>query len=296
VSRPFRFGVVASEARSGDAWAAKARRAEALGYSTFLVPDPLGPLPAAIPAAAWAAAATSTLRVGTYVLANDFRNPVLLAREAATVDLLSGGRFELGLGAGRPNAGEDYQRLGIPFASGRERVDRLVESLAIVKALLAGERVDAPGPHYAMAGAEVFIRPAQRPRPPILVAAAGPRLLAVAAREADIVAIGAPPDETGDGLRERVERVRAAAGGRFDRLELNVNLLGVGAIPPYMARFGIDPQRLQRQGSPFLLTGAPDEMADQLRRLRDTLGISYVTMPEAFMDPFAPVLKLLVGR
>lgn len=296
MSRPFRFGVVASAAPSGEAWAAGARRAEALGYSTFLVPDPLGPLPAAIPAAAWAAAATSTLRVGTYVLANDFRNPLLVARDAATIDLLSGGRFELGLGAGRPNAGEDYRRLGIPFAPGRERVDRLVEALGIVKAVLAGERVDAPGPHYAMAGAETFIRPAQRPRPPILVAAAGPRLLAVAAREADIVAVGAPPDETEEGLGERVERVRAAAGERFDRIELNVNLIGVGAVPPYMARFGIDPERLQRRGSPFLLTGAPDEMADHLRRLRDGLGISYITMPEAFMDAFAPVLKLLAGR
>src|SRR5689334_861147 len=189
IHHPFRFGVVAAQARSGDEWLAAARRAEALGYSTFLIPDTLGQTLAPLPALAAAAAATRTLRVGTFVLANDMRNPVLVAREAATIDFLSGGRLELGLGAGRPSAGDDNRKLGISFDSGGVRVERLAEALGIIKALLGGQRATAPGPHYAVADADVFPRPVQQPRPPILLAAGGRRLLALAAREADIVAL-----------------------------------------------------------------------------------------------------------
>src|SRR5437763_9852099 len=213
--RPFRFGVVAAQSRSAEEWVAKARRAESLGFSSFLIPDTLGQTFAPLPALAIAAAATHSIHLGTYVLANDYRNPVLVARECATLDFLSGGRFELGLGAGRPGAEEDCRKLGIPFDSGGVRVARLAESIRIVKALLAGETVDAPGPHYASVGADVFPRPAQRPRPPIMVAAGGPRLLALAAREADIVAVAAPPQEGAAGLEQRVQLLREAAPERF---------------------------------------------------------------------------------
>src|SRR5438046_5190354 len=123
----FRFGVVASHARSGEEWTSRAQRAESLGYSTFVVPDALGPLLSPIPALAAAAAGTRTLRLGTYVLANDFRNPVLVARDCATLDVLSGGRFELGLGAGRANADDDYRELGLEFELGGVRAPRLDE-------------------------------------------------------------------------------------------------------------------------------------------------------------------------
>ncbi len=146
---PFHFGVVAALARTGEEWVAKARRIESLGYSTLGVPDGVRHTLAPLPALATAAAATRTLRVGTYVIANDFRNPVLLAKEAATLDLLSGGRFELGMGAGRPAAAEDNRMMGIGFDPGGVRVDRLAESLTLLKALLAGQRATATGPRYA---------------------------------------------------------------------------------------------------------------------------------------------------
>ncbi len=138
-------------------------------------------------------------------------------------------RFELGLGAGRPGVEADHRQLGIPFDPGGVRVARLAEALGLVKSLLAGEPATAPGPHYAAAGAEIYPRPVQRPRPPVLVAAAGPRLPALAAREADIVAIGVGPNAGEAGLRERIDRVRSAAPERFPDLELNVNLAPSGS-------------------------------------------------------------------
>ncbi|MFZ0214812.1 MAG: TIGR03621 family F420-dependent LLM class oxidoreductase, partial [Candidatus Dormiibacterota bacterium] len=228
----FRFGVVAALARTGEEWAEKARRVESLGYATLVVPDGLRYTLAPLPALAAAAAATRTLRVGTYVLANDFRNPVLLAKEAATLDLLSDGRFELGIGAGRPDAAEDNRMMGLSFDAGGVRVGRLVESLALLKNLLAGEPATAGGPHYAVAGAEVSPPPAQRPRPPILVAGSGRRMLGLAAREADIVALGLPPTASEEAVSEKIGWLREAAGPRFDQLEVNLTLMAVGDRVP----------------------------------------------------------------
>ena len=299
--RPFRFGIVAHELRSAEAWAAKARRVEALGFSTFLTIDTVGMTPAPLPALAFAAAATRTLRVGTLVLANDFRNPVLLARECATVDLLSGGRFELGLGAGRPTADDDYHKLGIPLDSGGVRVERLAEALGIVKALLGGERVSFSGRHYAVNEADIFPQPVQSAsggRPPILVAASGRRLLALAAREADIVAVAGRPDESASAFGEKIDWLRQAAGDRFEQLELSVQLMAVGQEmhPQMLARFGLDPAQLAQSTSPFFLLGAPEQMCERLLERRETLGISYVTAPEAFLEPLAPVVQQLAGR
>jgi probable F420-dependent oxidoreductase len=295
--RPFRFGVVAGQAGSGQAWIDKARRVEALGYGTLLIPDTLTRTLAPLPALGVAAGATTTLRLGPFVLANDFRNPVLLAREAATLDFLSGGRFELGLGAGRPGAEGDNRKLGIPFDSGGGRVARLAESIRILKALLAGETVDAPGPHYAARGADVWPPPVQRPRPPIMVAGSGPRLLALAAREADIVAIGSGPQEGEAGVRERIETVRRAAPERFDQLELSMNLVAVGdQVHPMTAQWGASAEQIARSGSPGVLLGSPDEMVEQLRQTRERLGISYVTVWDEFAESLAPVVERLTGR
>jgi probable F420-dependent oxidoreductase len=296
--RPFRFGVVAARAGSGEEWVEKGRRAEVLGYATLVMPDTLGPTLTPIPSLGVLAGATRALRLGTYVLANDFRNPVLLARESAALDFLSGGRLELGLGAGRPGVEGDHRKLGTPHEPGGARVKRLAEAVAVIKALLAGETVDARGPHYAIQGADVFPRPVQQPRPPIALAASGPRLLALAAREADIVAIGALPREGEAGLRERIDRLREAAPERFDHIELNMNLVAVGdrLHPAAAARMGVDLEELVRSGSPMVLTGSPDRMAEQLQRTRETLGISYVTLADVFMDACAPVVERLAGR
>ena len=296
--RPFRFGAVAAQAASADQWTTTARHAEELGFSTFLIPDTLGPTMAPIPALTAAAVATRKIRVGSYVFANDLRNPVLLARECATLDFLSGGRFELGLGAGRPGAEGDNRKLGIPFESGGVRVTRLAEALGIVKRLLSGETVDFEGKHYAVAGADVFPPPTQQPRPPIMVAASGERLLALAAREADIVALGVGPNQPESVFRDKVDVLRAAAGARFDQLELNANLAAVGdTVHPWMMRqYNLSLDDLRRIGSPSILLGSPDEMADQLLQRREQLGISYWNVSADMLDTMAPVVEQLAGH
>lgn len=295
-SRPFRFGVVAAHARSGKEWMDKARRAEELGYSTFLVPDTLGQTLAPLPALAFAAAATTSIRVGSFVLANDFRHPVMVAREAAALDLLSGGRFELGLGAGRSNAGGDYRMLGIPFDPGSVRVERLAESVRIIRALLDGQRVTVTGPHYTVADVELF--PRSTHQPPILLAARGQRLLSLAAREADIVSLAFQADESPAAVAEKVHYLREAAGERFEQLELGSNLVAAGQQMPnwLSSRLGLDSERLIQAGSLAVLMGTPDEMCEQLLDRKDTLGISYITLNDYLMEEFAPVLERLSGR
>jgi probable F420-dependent oxidoreductase len=213
---PFRFGVNVRDASSQAAWQDKARKAEDLGYSTFLVPDHLAAMLATIPAVMSAAAATKHLRVGTNVLNNDFRHPVLLAREAATVDLLTDGRLQLGLGAGHMQS--EYDQAGLRFDAGGTRVERLAEAVAIVKELLKGKQVTFVGRHYRVTGHTIHPLPVQRPHPPILIGGNGRQLLILAAKEADIVGLtgftlrrgGTEPDFSGftaAGVDERVQLV-----------------------------------------------------------------------------------------
>lgn len=295
---PFRFGVVAAQAQSPDQWIGMGRRAEELGFSTFLIPDTLGWTFAPVPALTAIATTTKKLRVGSYVFANDQRNPVMLARECATLDWLSGGRFELGLGAGRPNIGPDYAKLGITMDSGGTRVDRLTESLEIIKALLRGETLNHQGKHYTLTGADCFPRPIQTPHPPIMLAATGKRLLRLAAREADIVALGVLPNEPEAAFVEKAAVLREAAGARFDRIELNANLAAAGdqAHPWMMKQFNLSLEQLRAIGSPSILLGSTDEMCAQLEGRRERLGISYITCAAEMMDAMAPVVAALAGH
>jgi probable F420-dependent oxidoreductase len=297
-SHPFRFGVVAAAARSGDEWLDKARRVEALGYSTLVVPDGLRFSLAPLPALAAAAAATRTLRLGTYVLDNDYRHPVLLAKEAATLDVLSGGRFELGIGAGRPKAAEDNRMLGVPFEAGSARVNKLEESLALIKSLLAGQKASAIDGHYTATDAEISPLPVQKPRPPILVAGSGRQLLGLAAREADIVALGAPPTAPESTLMEKIGWLHEAAGARFEQLELNINLMAVGhEVPRYIsAQMGLTAEALSAAGAASALVGTVDEMCATLLKRRERLGVSYIMVSDELMEPLAPVVDRLRGR
>jgi probable F420-dependent oxidoreductase len=297
-ARPFRFGVVAAMARTGEEWVSKARRVESLGFATLVMPDGLKYSLAPMPALAMAATATRTLRVGTYVIANDFRNPVLLAKEVATLDLLSGGRFELGIGAGRPGAEADNRMLGLAFDSGGVRLARLTESLVVLKTLLAGQAATASGPHYAARDAEISPLPVQQPRLPILVAASGKQMLALAAREADIIALGVATDASEASVAERIGLIRDAAGARFDQLELNLNLMAVGQqVPRYVAmQLGLTAESLGQSGAVTALVGSTDAMCDTLLARRDRLGISYVTVSDELMEAFAPVVERLAGR
>ncbi|MBI3968330.1 MAG: TIGR03621 family F420-dependent LLM class oxidoreductase [Chloroflexi bacterium] len=310
--RPFRFGVSIWAAGSKAEWAEKARKAEDLGYQAFTVPDHLsGPFFAPMPALVGAAEATRTLRVGTYVLNNDFWNPVLLAREAATIGLLTEGRLELGLGAG--HKATEYDQAGLRFDAGRARVERLAESVAIVKRLLDGEQMSFAGEHFTVREAKLHERLVLKQRPPLLIAGHGKRLLTLAGREADIVAFagfthrrgGAEVDRTGfraEALDTRVGWVRAAAGERFATLELNalVQHLSItdqprAAADQVAAQWpGVDPTEIL--SLPFMLIGSVDGIVEALLRHRQRWGISYYTMSESTMETFAPIVARLTDR
>jgi probable F420-dependent oxidoreductase len=296
--RPFRFGVVAAAARSGAEWINRARRAEALGYATLVIPDNLQFTLAPLPALAMAAAATRTLRIGTYVLANDFRHPVLLAKDVATLDLLSGGRFELGLGAGRPDSAAENRSLGLAFDSGAVRIARLAESLGILKPLLAGQHVSTNTTYYSVAEAQVSPLPLQQPHPPILIAGSGRRMLCLAGREADIIGLGLPPDASEAVVAERIGWIREAARDRFSQIELNINLMAVaGQVPRWMAaRLGLTAQDLAERGAVSALNGTTEQMCEQLIERRTRLGLSYALVSDEFMELFAPVVERLAGR
>jgi probable F420-dependent oxidoreductase len=231
---PFRFGVNVGRAQSRAEWQDKARKVEDLGYATLTVPDHLTDLIAPMPALVSAAEATKHLRVGTYVLNNDLRHPVLVAREAAAVDLLTDGRLQLGLGAGSIRS--EYDQAGLGFDPGGIRVERLSEAVTIIKDLLRGERVTLAGRHYRVTNHAIAPLPVQKPHPPILIGGNGPRLPALGAREADILAFSGitfrrggaiAPDLSGwkvSGIDERVQLVRQVAGERYGRIELNALL------------------------------------------------------------------------
>src|SRR5262245_14236600 len=230
MTKPFRFGVNVWSAASRAEWMDKARQPDDLRYAVFNVPShPPARFPP-LPAVQTAAAATTRLLVGTNVLNNDFRHPVLVAREAATADLLTDGRFQIGLGAGHMKS--EYDETGLRFDAGTIRVERLAEAVSVIKTLLRGEELTTTGRHYQVTGHRIHPLPVQRPHPPILIGGNGPRLLTLAAREADIVGLsgitfrqgGAEPDLSGWRAAEvdrRIRLVREAAGERYERLELN---------------------------------------------------------------------------
>jgi probable F420-dependent oxidoreductase len=297
MSRAFRFGVVTAQARSGREWAEKARRIEDLGFATLVVPDGLQYTLSPFPALVAAAAATRSLRVGTYVIANDYRHPVMLAKEAASLDLLSHGRFELGIGAGRPAAAADLAMLGARFESGAVRVARLAEALGIIKPLLRGETVTSQGQQYPMEKAAISPLPIQRPLP-ILIAAAQKQLLTLAAREANTIALAGQPTDSDAEVSERVDWIREAAGSRFAEIEINLNLMAVaGQVPRFLRMtMGEAAQRLADSDAIPVLRGSLDQMCERLQVLRQRFGISYVMVGDELMDVFAPVVARLAGQ
>lgn len=307
--RPFRFAVHTGRLEPPRDWPGFARRAEALGYDALYVTDHLGRQLAPIAALAAAAVATTRLRIGAYVFANDFRHPLILAREAATLDHLSGGRLELGLGAGWMRS--DYRQLGLPYDRPAVRIDRMVESLGLVKRLLAGETVIHRGDHYRLERARIHPPPIQRPRPPIMIGGGGPRLLRLAAREAEIVALAPQMTPTGRpmlrlatdaALEERVAIVRRAAGHRFDELELNAFVADAGIvggpqpIGASVAALAKSAGPALAGGSPYVLYGTVGQLRESLLRRRDRTGVSSYGIPAAAMEGFAPLVEALAGR
>ena len=306
--RPFRFGVAVRTTGSRAELADKARKLEDLGYAVMTVPDHLTELLAPMPALMFAAAATTRLRVGPGVLNNDLRHPVLVAREAATLDLLSDGRLELGLGAGHMKA--EYDQAGLGFDPGAVRVERLGESVAIIKRLWAGEPVTFAGRHYRVSEHRIHPRPLQRPHPPLFIGGNAPRLLRLAAAEADIVGLsgiaflrgGAERELSGftaAGVDARIALVRQAAGARFEGLELNALVQRVVVtddrrkVAEELARQWPQLQPAEILESPHLLVGSVEEMVEALHARRQRWGLSYHLIFEAYADAFAPVLACL---
>jgi probable F420-dependent oxidoreductase len=303
--RPFRFGVTAVHARDGAEWARKARRAEELGFSTLLVWDHLGDQLAPMPALMAAACATRTLRVGTYVLCNDFRHPALLAKEVATVDLLSGGRFELGIGAGWQE--EEYRQVDIAFDPASLRVARLEEAVRLLKRLLGGEAASFQGEHYTIRELEATPRPLQRPHPPIMMGGARPRILRLAAREANIVSLKASTlpggllDVRGTSVARiagLVAHVIEQAGDRANSLELQVRIQQVvvtadreGAARRLAAQYGCTPEDIL--SCVYLLVGSLEQIAETIRLRRHQLSLSYLVFDEHQSEQLAPLIATL---
>ena len=315
--RPFRFGVIGETITSRERLLDRAHRAEALGYSTLLLRDhvvaePFGDQLAPLVALMAVAAATRTLRVGTLVLNNDYRHPVVLAKEAATLDLLSGGRFELGIGAGWLR--DEYERAGMPFDPPAVRVGRLQESLQVIKGLLAGPALTFKGEHYTVDGIAGFPAPVQRPHPPILVGAGSRRMLGIAGQEADIVGIlpRALPEGTISGeLSERspqrvarkVDWVEQAAEQRSRQVELSMVLaVALGGDHRQAAeRLAVQQGWGAAAGvlvleMPSVAAGPAERVVEQLQVRRDRYGFSYLVVADGDMDTFAPVVERLAGR
>ena len=306
--RPFRFGIQGRSTGPRDEWLATVRRIEALGYASYLALDhfvrgldPVASLMAA-------AMATTTLRVGSFVFDNDFRHPALLAKAAASLDVLSGGRFELGIGGGWLR--EEYDQTGIPFDPAGVRIERMTEAVRLLKRIFGEEHpVSFAGEHYTVTGLVCPPRPVQQPHPPILIGGGSRRILSVAAREADIVGIttraradGAKDtaDLTAEATAQKISWIRDAAGERFDDLELNVVVGDVivtddgrGAAERLADQYAVTPEEIL--ASPLVLLGSVDAMVERLQERRERYGFSYVVATEPKIDALAPVVARLAG-
>lgn len=307
-----RFGVVSESVSGGPAWLDHARRVEDGGIDAFLVRDHFsagayGQQLAPFSALAAAAAVTERLHVGTLVLANDFRHPVIVAHEAASIHHLSGGRFELGIGAGWYQP--EYEAAGIPFAPPRQRIDRLEEALAIISGLLDGTRVDHAGASYQVTGLELDVLPRPDGRPCLLVGAGGPRMLGVAARHADTVGLLPAPIKNSEdrddpldllpaALDRKIATLRARAGDRFPALELSAFITiritsqrrtDTEALIARRGWSGIDVDAVWEM--PTILIGSSAQIREDLQARRERFGLSYLITS----DQALPALTQIIG-
>jgi probable F420-dependent oxidoreductase len=314
VTGGIRFGVVSESVLDGPAWADYARRVEGAGVGSLLIRDhfsagAFGRQLAPFSALAAAAAVTTGLRVGTLVLSNDFRHPAILAHEAASLHHLSGGRFELGIGAGWYEP--EYRAAGLRFDAAGQRIDRLEESLSIIKGLLAGDPVHHSGTWYQIDGLDLDAMPERRGRPRLLIGAGGPRMLRVAAQQADIVGLLPAPikvsedrDDPADRLPPAVDQklavLRSAAGDRFGELELSAP---ASFTVTAHRRAGTEDLIARRGWSgigvgavwdmPTVFIGSPGQIRDDLQARRERFGLSYLITPDRELPVLAAVIAAL---
>ena len=307
--RPFRFGVQLNGEPTGRDWADTARRVEALGYSVATMPDHFTGQLAPMPALQAVLDATSTLRAGALVFDNDYKHPAILAKELATMDVLSDGRVEIGLGAGWMIS--DYEQLGLAYDRPGVRVDRFVEGLAVLRGAMAPGPFDFVGKHYTIAGYDGLPKPVQSPCPPILIGGGGTRVLTIAAQQADIVGVNGTLDAgvigpdaistmTADAVVAKVAIVAeaAAAAGRLDDIEMNIRAFFVsvtddryGQLAKMAAMIGVEQEMIA--ASPFALIGSRSKIVEDLTARREQLGFSYIIIGAEDIDSFAPVVDEL---
>ena len=319
--RPFRFGVQSFNAESGAEWAGKAQRAEALGYSTFHLADHLlGPGPAlektahpvqnlaAIPAMAYAAAVTEKINIGCRVLCIDYHHPIVLTKSAMTIDLLSGGRLELGLGAGWLQG--EYEAVGLEFDEPRVRIDRLADVVEGIKAFCSEGHADLDNKTIHWKDFQGVPKPVSKP--PLMIGGGSPRILRLAGREADIVSLNfnnrsgmigvdGVQSSSEDLTRKKIGWVREGAADRFDDLEIEIGAYFTfvmddpqAMVENFAQMFGYSEEDMMRH--PHALFGSVDSVCEELERRRELHGISYVTIGETAMEAFAPVVDRLAGK
>jgi probable F420-dependent oxidoreductase len=318
----FRFGVQSFNAENARDWSEKARKTESLGYSALHLADHiLGPGPAlektnhpiqnmaAVPAMAHAAAVTDSIRIGCRVFCIDYRHPVVFAKEAMTLDMLSEGRLELGLGAGWLE--EEYHATGFPFDAPGERITRLEEVLAGLRAFAGDGVVQVDNGALTWRDFEGLPKPVQKPMPPIMIGGGSPRILRIAGREADIVSLNfnnragvIGPDGVGTSTAAETEKkigwIKAGAGDRFDDIEIEIGAYftfvmddASSVVEMFAQNFGFSEDEMRQH--PHALFGSVDTICEELQRRRETFGISYVTVPDDAMEAFAPVVAKLAG-
>ena len=300
---------MAAKASSSTEWTETAKKAEDLGYSSLLMPDHFGDQLGVIPALAAAAAVTTELRIGSLVFANDFRHPALLAKDTATIDLLSDGRLEVGVGAGWMNT--DYETTGVPHERAGIRIDRMIESIDVLRGLWGEGAFSHDGAHYNITEMDGLPKPVQAGGPPIIVGGGGKRVLSTAARMADIVGVNPNVGEgtigaeaiksmSAEATEEKMTWVRDAAGDRFDDIEISILKFFVvvtddrdDMAAKVGAGMGMDAATII--ASPHAMVGSAEQIADELIEQRDRWQGSYVTVQSDAMDSFAPVVAALAG-
>jgi probable F420-dependent oxidoreductase len=308
--RPFRFGVQLSRADTGAEWAELARKAEDLGYSTLFVPDHFGDQLSPVAALMAAADATTELRVGALVLDNDYRHPVVTAKEVASIDRLSGGRVELGIGAGWMTS--DYEQSGVAMDPPGVRIDRLEEALDVLDGLFGAGPFSYRGKHYQINGLDGLPKPVQQPGPPVLIGGGSRRVLTLAARRAQIVGIN-PAIRSGrtdraaaeDGAAAVTDRklqwVRDAASARYADIEINMLIFAcvvtddrASVIEAMAPLFGVAPEIVGDH--PHAWVGTVDQICDDLVARRERWDAAYLVVqgPEA-MDSAAPIVARMAG-
>jgi probable F420-dependent oxidoreductase len=312
--RPFRFLADVSEIVTGPELAARAQRAEQMGYHALVIPDHLLGQLSPVVAMATVAAATSTLRVSAFVMNNDLRHPAVLAQDMASIDVLSGGRVDLAIGAGwnRP----EYDAIGLAFDPTPVRQARLAESITVLKGMFSGSPFSFAGEHYTITDYTAGPVPVQRPHPPFFIGGGGRRTLTLAGQEADIVGLAprikanAKVDAaslTWDATREKIDWVRDAAGERFESLEFNIypsvwpvtvtdNLRAeAGKVIDHLrSRTGVELTEDEVIDSPHLFIGSIDRLVEKFLQLREELGISSILLGN--VGELEPVLERLSGR